>query len=385
MYYYDIPLKKDKVQVLSTELTVSFPLYFGCEIEAQFTKYLNGLNYDRIFLFCDENIYKLYGESFFKQLLTLDKPVELLIIPQGEHSKTFPKLEEMCETLIEKRVSKISLLISFGGGVVGTLVGMIAGLIYRGIRFIEIPTTLSGQTDSILSNKQAVNGRTGKNHFGFYYAPLFCWVDTRYLVSEPSRSMRSGLIEAVKNGFINDLEFLDYLDTKLKKDIPYSAEEIYNLAYNIIRSKVNILRKDPSEKKLAIILEYGHTFGHGIEWLAATHHIENIQHGEAVAIGMKIAAEVSYKLGYLTREEKDLHYHMIDDKVGVSIKLPEFITSTVLLDAMVADNKKQGHDLQFILLEKVGKCLNPHGDYLNTVDLKLIGEVIDEFKKTQGN
>lgn len=383
MLYFNVPLLKNKIFVFSTELNNPTPLYIGYDIENQFLKYLNQLSFDRIFMFCDELIYKLYGEAFFNQIASHCKNCELVLIPQGEHSKSFDQLESACENLIEKGVSKKSILISFGGGVIGNLVGMISGLVYRGIRFIEVPTTMTGQTDSVLSDKQAVNGRTGKNHFGFYHSPVFIWADTKYLMTDPPRSRRSGIIEGLKNGLINDVDFLGFLDKNLKKDLSYSEEEIYSLAFNIIISKLHILRQDPSEKHFAIILEYGHTFGHAIEWLAACNNVQSIQHGEAVAIGMKIAAELSYTLGHIDAAARDLHYYMIDEKVGSDAVLPAFIDDRTLINAMIGDNKKTGRQIQFILLEKLGQCLNPNGDYLVDVDLEVVKDVYNRFRQRQ--
>lgn len=379
MNYSELFFKQNEVLTLSTELQESSPIYFGCKVEPLITDYLDTLSFDKLFLFCDGSVYPIHGKRLHERLASHYPHCELFIIPPGEQSKSFKMLEKICNELIHKEISKKSLIISFGGGVVGNLVGMAAGLIYRGVRFIEIPTTLTGQSDSILSNKQAINGDCGKNYFGFYYAPVFIWIDTSYLTTEPHRSRRSGLIEGVKNGLINDPDFLIFLDRWLRKDADYALEEIHSLSYNIILSKLEILRRDPSEKHEALILEYGHTFGHAIEWLAATKGDQSIQHGEAVAIGMKIAAELSYTLGYLDEDARDLHYHMIEERVGTHVQLPPYINSDLIIEGMKNDNKKTGRQIRFVLLERVGQCLNPEGDYLTQVDLNIVKNVLDDY------
>jgi 3-dehydroquinate synthetase len=138
-------------------------------------------------------------------------------VGSGDSCKRFASLEEVLEGLIAAGASKRSILIAFGGGAVGNLVGMAAALLFRGVRYVEIPTTMTGQTDSVLSNKQAINGRSGKNLFGTYHAPLFIWADTAYLASEPLASCRSGIVEGIKNGFIADPPFLDELEQMLER------------------------------------------------------------------------------------------------------------------------------------------------------------------------
>jgi 3-dehydroquinate synthetase len=266
--------------------------------------------------------------------------------------------------------------LNFGGGATGNIVGMAASLAFRGIRFVEIPTTMTGQTDSILSNKQAVNGRNGKNLFGSYHAPIFIWIDSKYLETEPVWSRRSGLVEFVKNGFISNPKILEYIEAHL--DHGNANVPINDLVHEVIQSKLPILRKDPSEKKYALILEYGHTFGHAIEWTVMKRK-EFMAHGEAVGIGMKLASELGCELRRITPAERDLHYHMIEQKVGLTTLLPEYIDMGTLIDAMETDNKKTGRELRFVLLDGIGRCANPEGDYLCTVDPRVLRDVVSKF------
>ncbi len=372
-YWQSFKIERGKVMELSTELANPSPFYFGYDIEHGFLSELEKYTFDKIFFFTEPHLFDLYGKSLYEKLRE-NFTCFLEFVPPGERCKYFPVLEKTCENLIEKGVSKKSILISFGGGTVGNVVGLAAGLIYRGIRFIEIPTTMTGQTDSTLSNKQAINGKTGKNHFGLYHAPMFIWVDTQYLRTEPAFSKRSGIIEGIKNGFISDAKFLEYLEEVLNPDVKFTDEELSKLVYNIIISKLKIIKQDPSEKHYGIILEYGHTFGHGIEWLEQG----KVSHGEAVSFGMKIAAELSKELGLISQEDVERHYYVIEKKLGFNNPFPAGITTEKLMAAMITDNKKTGEALRFVLLEKVGKCYNPEGDFLVTVDQELVKRVLDK-------
>jgi len=371
--------RQNSLLTLSTYLQQPSPIYLGCRIEDQLPDHLKQLSFDRIFFFTEAHLLDLLANNLVATLSShFDCSIEL--IPTGESSKGFSMLEEICEKLISIGASKKSLLISFGGGVVGNIVGLAAGLLYRGVRYIEIPTTMTAQTDSTLSNKQAVNGRKGKNHFGLYHAPIFIWTDTSYLATEPAFSKRCGIIEAIKNGFIDDASFLNELDSILRPDVNFSEEELFSLVNKIIQSKLKILRTDPSEKGRGIILEYGHTFGHAIEWLQKG----SMSHGEAVSFGMKIAAKLSQRLGLIGQEDVNLHWYMIETKLGFVNSFPSNISAEDLMHAMVTDNKKTGQNLRYVLLDNLGSCHNPEGDYLTTVDDELVVDVLHEFIVNQG-
>ena len=363
-----------RVIQLSSELAKPSPFFFGYDIEENFIFELEKYSFDKIFFFTERHLFELYGQKFYDRIKE-KYPCYLEFVPPGEECKHFPVLEKTCENIIAKGASKKSILLAFGGGTVGNLVGLAAGLIYRGIRFVEIPTTIMAQTDSTLSNKQAVNGQTGKNHFGLYHAPIFIWADTKYLKTEPLFYRRSGIIEGIKNGFISDPNFLDYLEKVLNPDAEFSDERLTELAYRIILSKLEILKGDPSEKGYGIILEYGHTFGHAIEWLQEG----KLSHGESVSFGMKIAAELSKEMGLISQEDVERHYYLIEDKLGFNNPFPEHITAEKLMNAMIADNKKTGEDLRFVILEKIGQCYNPEGDFLVTVDSELVKKLLTNF------
>ena len=276
-----------KVTTLNTYLEKPSPFYFGYDIQESFMSELEKYSFDQIFFFTEPHLFQSYGKELYDRI-SEKYTCSLEFVPPGEKCKYFPILEQTCEKLIAKGASKKTILIAFGGGTVGNVVGLAAGLVYRGLRFIEVPTSMTGQTDSTLSNKQAVNGTTGKNHFGLYHSPIFIWSDTKYLKTEPPSSKRSGIIEGIKNGFISDPTFLEYLEETLNPELNFTDEKLTELAYKIILSKLPILQEDPSEKGYGITLEYGHTFGHAIEWIEGG----KMSHGEAVSFGMKIAAEL---------------------------------------------------------------------------------------------
>jgi len=372
---------RGKIVQIDNALDAASPIFFGYDIEEQFIEFLErstqNMPVDKLFLLTDRSLFDLFGETFLGRLGERFPGTERYLLPQGEHCKNFEVLQELCNHLVERGVSKQSLLIAFGGGSIGNITGLAAGLIFRGIRFIEVPTTLSHQTDGMLSNKQAVNGKFGKNHFGLYHTPVFSWTDTRYPETEPLRFKKSGIVEGIKNGLIDQKEFIPYLEKTIKRNGDYSPQQLTDLCFKLIVSKLEILKKDPTEKHYGIILEYGHTFAHAIEWLSKG----SLAHGEAVSIGMKIAAELSAELGYLDNEALVLHYRLIDELLALKPRFPENLEPASILKTMGVDNKKTGRNVRYVILEKIGQCKKGSGDYLINVDRAIVQSVIGTFIK----
>ncbi|MFN9547275.1 MAG: 3-dehydroquinate synthase [Cyanobacteriota bacterium] len=362
------------IEVLQTCLATPSPLVLGRGIEAQLLPALAAHDFDTLFLFSEPRVFACHGQPLLDRLRDEHYCV-LQLVGTGESCKRFANLEVMLEGLLAAGATKRSILIAFGGGAVGNVVGMAAALLFRGVRFIEIPTTMTGQTDSVLSNKQAINGRTGKNLFGLYHAPLFIWADTHYLSSEPLASRRSGIVEGIKNGFIADPPFLSHLDSVLEPEHRYDDIQRHELVRRLILSKLPILRRDPSEKGYAIILEYGHTFGHGLEFLLGG----RMQHGEAVAYGMRIAARLAHRLGMIDATVVAQHERLIVQRLGFDAPWPQRVRADDLLIAMASDNKKKGRELRYVLLEGLGRCANPEGDWMIRVDDALVREVVEAF------
>ena len=362
------------IEELQTCLATPSPLFLGRAIEAHLPRALAAHDFDTVFLFSEPRVFAVHGQSLLDRLRG-DHRCVLQLVGTGACCKRFADLEAVLEGLIAAGASKRSLLVAFGGGAVGNLVGMAAALLFRGVRYVEIPTTMTGQTDSVLSNKQAINGRSGKNLFGLYHAPLFIWVDTHYLASEPLLSCRSGIVEGIKNGFIADPPFLAYLESVLEPEHRYDVNQRHGLVRRLILSKLPILRRDPSEKGYGIILEYGHTFGHGLEFLLAG----QMQHGEAVAYGMRIAARLAHRLGMIDAALVDRHDLLIVQRLGFAAPWPMAVGADALLAAMASDNKKKGRELRYVLLAELGRCANPEGDWLMKVDDCLVREVLQAF------
>ncbi|HBJ2611708.1 TPA: 3-dehydroquinate synthase [Clostridium botulinum] len=365
--YYHPELK------LETNLLESSPIYLGCNIwrESLLEKMMD-LNTDKFFLVTDDVVYNLFGNELL-QYMNEKVSVKLIKLPSGEKHKNIKVFNDLMEDLFDNNVTKSSILISLGGGVVGNITGLAAALAFRGIRFFHIPTTFMSQTDSILSRKQGINSFYGKNMIGSYYTPLFNFIDTSFLTFDSERFIRGSFVETVKNGFIYNADFLNKLKSVIKNDFNVNQEGVFNLVKMSIESKLPIMKADPTEKGLAMILEYGHTVGHAIEKLS----YGKLSHGESVSIGMMVAARVSEKLGYLSKQDVKEHLDILS-ALKTPTKIPSNIKISDIINRIKLDNKKDMNGIRFVVLENIGKCINTDGSYMIKVPFNIINEAIEE-------
>ncbi|KOY64127.1 2-deoxy-scyllo-inosose synthase [Clostridium sporogenes] len=358
---------------LETNLLESSPIYLGCNIwrESLLEKMMD-LNTDKFFLITDDVVYNLFGNELL-EYMNRKVSVKLIKLPSGEKHKNIKVFNDLMEDLFDNNVTKSSILISLGGGVVGNITGLAAALAFRGIRFFHIPTTFMSQTDSILSRKQGINSFYGKNMIGSYYTPLFNFIDTSFLTFDSERFIRGSFVETVKNGFIYNADFLNKLKSVIKNDFNVNQEGVFNLVKMSIESKLPIMKADPTEKGLAMILEYGHTVGHAIEKLS----YGKLSHGESVSIGMMVAARVSEKLGYLSKQDVKEHLDILS-ALKTPTRIPSNIKISDIINRIKLDNKKDMNGIRFVVLENIGKCINTDGSYMIKVPFNIINEAIEE-------
>jgi len=245
--------------------------------------------------------------------------------------------------VLDRQATKSSVIVCLGGGVVGNLGGLLAALLFRGLRFFHVPTTMVAQIDSAIGIKQAVNYKKGKNLFGQYYPPQFVFIDFMALRTLPQRHVRAGLAEAVKHSLCQEPGFFDYLEENAGN---YSWEMIEYICRHTIELKLELLKIDPYEGKLDPQLELGHTIGHAVEI------IENggLLHGEAIAIGMVVESRLSCAMG-LMQPELNEKIVRIFDKIGLPTKIPAAIPVEKIVETLKYDNKRRTARTDFFLLQ----------------------------------
>ena len=299
----------------------------------------------------DSNVGPLYSAIVQHSLEQQGFAVTVVTIPAGESSKSWQQAEQILTVLLEHRFHRDACVIALGGGVVGDLAGFVASVYQRGIAFVQIPTSLLAQVDSSVGGKVAVNHALGKNMIGSFYQPRLVLVDLNTLQTLEQRHWQNGLAEVVKYGVIYDAEFFRFLQQNaasvLQRDLAAAAEVIANCC----RLKAEVVALDETEGGVRAKLNYGHTIGHGLE-LAG--HYKGYLHGEAVAVGMVLAARYAAQKGMCGAEVETavaalLQQFHLPTKADSSLSLQE------VLDGMMLDKKVQDGQLVFILPEALGR------------------------------
>ena len=279
------------------------------------------------------------------------------ILPDGEQHKTLQTAGWVFDALVGNKMNRDATVLALGGGVVGDIAGFAAACYQRGIGYAQLPTTLLAQVDSSVGGKTGVNHSGGKNLIGAFYQPICVITDTDTLATLPDRELRAGLAEVIKYGCVWDPLLFDWLDQNMDKLLARDADA---LTYAIARSceiKATVVAKDEREHNLRAILNFGHTFGHAVE--AATAY-ETYLHGEAVGLGMLIAADLSHRLGLIdaavTQRVRD-----ILARTGLPTEAPQ-IGAARALELMQMDKKVLAGTVRLVLLDRLGRAIVT-GDY----------------------
>ena len=278
-----------------------------------------------------------------------------LTLPAGEATKGWQHLERCVEWLLEQKVERGDVVLAFGGGVIGDLVGFAAAILRRGVRFVQLPTTLLAQVDSSVGGKTAINSSSGKNLIGAFHQPSLVLADTALLSTLSERDFLAGYGEVVKYGLLGDAEFFEWLEANATS---IAARDMQALIYAVKRScemKAEIVQRDETELGDRALLNLGHTFCHALE--AATGYSDRLLHGEGVSIGCALAFELSARLGLCSQEDPSrVREHLITmgmktDLSDIPGDLPDAET---LLDLMGQDKKVIAGKLRFILARGIG-------------------------------
>ncbi|MDQ2694548.1 MAG: 3-dehydroquinate synthase, partial [Pseudomonadota bacterium] len=269
---------------------------------------------------------------------------DALILPDGERHKTLDTLNLIFDALLTRRFNRHCTLLALGGGVIGDMTGFAAACYQRGVAFVQMPTTLLAQVDSSVGGKTGVNHRLGKNMIGAFYQPRGVLADTDTLQTLPRRELAAGLAEVIKYGLIRDRPFLDWLEEHIDALTARDPAALTCAVERSCRNKADIVALDERESGLRALLNLGHTFGHAIE--TATGY-SRVLHGEAVAIGMVMAADLSARLGWLDAARVARVVALLE-RAGLPVRRPEGLDSATLLELMASDKKALDSGLRLI-------------------------------------
>lgn len=308
----------------------------------------------KICIVSDSNVGPLYAETVKAELEKICSVCEIFTFPAGEENKNLEFVQKLYTFLIEQHFDRKDLLVALGGGVVGDLTGFTAATYLRGIRFIQIPTTLLAQVDSSIGGKTGVDFSRYKNMVGAFYMPKLVYMNLQTLSTLPERQFYAGMGEVLKSALIKDGMFYGWIINSLYEIYDKDPETIRLMIYNCCNIKRMVVEKDPTEQGDRALLNLGHTIGHAVE------KAKNFEllHGECVALGIVAAAFISYKREMLTFDE----YYEIRD-MFVPFNLPitiEDVDPEEILKLTKSDKKMEAGRIKFILLKKIGKAVIDH-------------------------
>lgn len=332
-----------------TEAGVGYPVWVG-GTEAAIL--LAALCEDRdVLVLSDENVAAHHLQPLCVQIGT-SPCVEQLVMPAGEQSKTMAGLERVLDTLVTGAFHRDAVLLALGGGVIGDLGGFAAACYLRGIDWIAVPTTLLAQVDAAIGGKTAINHPRGKNLIGAFHDPLAVWSDPTRLKTLPGREYRSGLGEVVKYGLGFDVRFFDWLEENAEALNARHEEVLATAIETGARIKLGVVAADRTEKGRRALLNLGHTLGHALE--TALEHGTWL-HGEAVAVGLVAAAELSARRGTLQARDVDRLRSLLV-AFGLPVGIPPGVDDAALGEALALDKKIVSGTLRFIGLEAPGEA-----------------------------
>jgi 3-dehydroquinate synthase len=347
----------------------SYPIVIGAGVLDRVAYHLRECGVDpwkKLFIITDENVAPLYLERVERALVEQGYATVLEIVPAGEQAKSFAVYERVITAAIEAGLDRKSVVLALGGGVVGDLAGFVAATYMRGIPFVQIPTTLLAH-DSSVGGKVAINHPLGKNLIGAFHQPLLVLYDTNTLLSLPKREVAAGFAEVIKHGLISDEAFVAWLEEHAEALRQLEADSTAEAIRRGCAIKAHVVSADETEQGLRAILNLGHTFGHAFEALCA---YSKLNHGEAIAIGMGLAAELAVSLG-LAAPDVSVRTKTLLNRFGLPTSWPEGLEPDDVLEVMKRDKKGVAGKLVLVLPRAIGRV-----EIVKNVDESLVLQVM---------
>ncbi|MDJ1157419.1 3-dehydroquinate synthase [Chelatococcus sp. SYSU_G07232] len=327
----------------------------------------------------DTTVGALHAASLEAALAGAGLRTARITVPPGESSKSYTRFAEICDALLAAKVERGDLVVALGGGVVGDLAGFAAAVVRRGVRFVQVPTTLLAQVDSSVGGKTGINSPHGKNLVGAFHQPSLVVADTALLDTLSPREFRAGYAEVVKYGLIDDADFFGWCEANGTRIFGAGPERDHAVAKSCA-AKAAVVARDEREDGDRALLNLGHTFGHALE-RAVAYDGARLVHGEGVAIGMALAFRFSQRLGLCPGQDA-LRVARHLEAVGLPTRLADVPggvgTAASLLDAMAQDKKVRRGELTFILARGIGRSFVARGIAAAAVHDFLVAELADD-------
>ena len=359
---------------------LSYPIYLGNNLLSKSENIIKSFVQNRKVILIHDNFFSLKKKNnhdflnFVKIIQHLSKTVNFIGIPGGDKTKNISQLNFILEKSLSFEIDRSSLIIAFGGGVIGDIAGFAASIVLRGIDYIHVPTTLLAQVDSSVGGKTGINSSKSKNLIGSFHQPIAVISDLDMLKTLPKREFLAGLVEVIKYGLIHDVEFFNAVENNYKDILNYDESKLKYVISNSCKIKYEIIKNDEKENGKRALLNLGHTFGHAIESFGK--YNGTIIHGEAISIGICLAFKLSTELGYCSRSETERVFNLFK-KLTLPTSLKDIknlsITPLEMLKKFKYDKKNKNDQLTFILNKKIGKSF-----IKNNMDENILTEFLNE-------
>ena len=313
----------------------------------------SNITFEKCLVVSDKNIPNIFKKTLFTKLKS-KKIFKIELVP-SEKNKNYITIEKIHKILFERRFNRSDCVISFGGGIIGDLVGFASSTFKRGLKFINIPTTLLSQVDSSIGGKTGINNKYGKNLVGSFYQPDLVVSDINILNSLPKREIICGYAEILKSSIIDSYQNFVYLDKNLEKILKLKSPFIEKSILKACNLKKTVVEKDVDEKNFRKVLNLGHTFAHAYE--STLGFSKKLNHGEAVILGIKSAAEFSLQSGTLSNEKLNIIINHIN-RIGLKAKINNFFKkrdTDKILNFMKIDKKNNSESINLVLIKNFGK------------------------------
>jgi 3-dehydroquinate synthase len=349
----------------------SYPIFIGESLLQRADLLDDAIAGSQVMVVSNQTVAPLYLASL-RQALG-EREVQALILPDGEEYKTLDEIAGILDALVGARFARDCTVIALGGGVVGDMAGFAAACYQRGVAHIQVPTTLLSQVDSSVGGKTGVNHPKGKNMIGAFHQPACVIVDTRTLDTLPDRELSAGLGEVIKYGMLWDVDFFAWLEQNMDSLLARDRDALMTVIHRSCAIKAEMVSADETEGGIRALLNLGHTFGHAIEaglgygaWL----------HGEAVAAGLCLAADLSRRLGRIDTGDVERVERLVRS-ANLPIRAPGDLSAGRMLELMAVDKKVKGGKLRLVLLEAIGKA-----DLTGDFDAAALEETLEACRDT---
>lgn len=329
----------------------SYPIHIGSGLLGRPDSYAGIISNRQVMIVTNETVAPLYLEHL-KAALT-GYQVDTTILEDGEAFKTLKSFDLVMDHLITQRHSRGTTLLALGGGVIGDITGFAAACYQRGVNFVQVPTTLLAMVDSSVGGKTGVNHRMGKNMIGAFYQPKAVIIDIDTLHTLPSRELAAGLAEVIKYGLIRDAGFLSWIESHLDNVVALEPEALQTVIDASCQCKADIVAADETEQGVRAILNLGHTFGHAIEAFCG---YRDWLHGEAIAVGMVMAADMSARLGWIEFSHVE-RLNLLLSRADLPVRPPVTMRPEDFMSYMSIDKKVVDGAIRLVLLKSPGQAV----------------------------